>query len=99
MGGEQRPILFASHQLPRRDCRSNVRLPQCCRSVENERYMSALEPGVTGRWITAHLLPMRRGKKAASLSSGSIIMPRRSKVLKSRVSASDTSGPRAEYAV
>ncbi len=47
-----------------------------------------------GRWIIAQRPPNRIGKSAASLSSGGMAGPRRVTVRKSRVIASETSGPR-----
>ncbi len=52
-----------------------------------------------GRWIIAQRPSNRCGKRAASLSSGGMTGPIRSTVRKSRVIASDTSGPRRLYAV
>ena len=52
-----------------------------------------------GRWIIAQRPSIRRGNSAASLSSGGITGPRRVTVRKSRVVASETSGPRRLYAV
>ena len=50
----------------------------------------------TGRWSIAHRSPNRIGNSAASLSSGGMAGPRRVKVRKSLVHASDTSGPAGE---
>ena len=52
-----------------------------------------------GRWIIAQRPSIRRGKSAASLSSGGMTGPSRRTSVKSRVIASDTSGPRRLYAV
>jgi hypothetical protein len=56
-------------------------------------------PPETGRWIIAYRFPKRRGKTAASLSSGGMTGPSREKEVKSFVRANDTSGPLGEYAV
>jgi hypothetical protein len=47
-----------------------------------------------GRWIMAHRPSKRRGKSAASLSSGGMTGPSRLTLRKSAVIASETSGPR-----
>ena len=53
-----------------------------------------------GRWIIAQRPSIRRGNSAASLSSGGIDRARAARtVRKSRVVASETSGPRRLYAV
>jgi hypothetical protein len=52
-----------------------------------------------GRWIKAKFTPIRRGKSAASLSSGCMIRPTRSNFTKSSVSASATPGPLRPNAV
>ncbi len=52
-----------------------------------------------GRWMSAHRLSKVTGNSAASLSSGDMITPRRSKVWKSRVVARQTSGPASENPV
>ena len=53
----------------------------------------------TGRCSIAQRPLKRTGKSAASLSSGGMTGPRRWKVLKSLVVASETSGPPTEKAV
>ena len=52
-----------------------------------------------GRCTSTHFPFIWRGKSAASLSSGGITGPRRSKLMKSSVSAIATRGPPREYAV
>ena len=61
--------------------------------------MCALPRSGEGRWIIAQRPSNRRGKSAASLSSGGITGPSRRTLRKSRVIASETSGPRRLYAV
>ena len=56
-------------------------------------------PVETGRWIIAYRFPKRRGKTAASLSSGGMTGPSREKETKSFVSANETNGPPGEKAV
>ena len=55
--------------------------------------MLASRPGATGRCRMAQRPSIFRGKRAAFLSSGGMMTPRMSKVLKSFVVASFTWGP------
>ena len=57
------------------------------------------DASVAGRWMSAKFPPIRRGRSAASLSSGCITSPYRSKVSKSSVVASATPGPALPKAV
>ncbi len=98
-GGGPSPIFPASHQAPSRASSSSVWSPQCTRSGEKEIHMWAPPRRGAGRWIIAHRPPKRRGKSAASLSSGGMTGPSRSTVRRSRVIASETRGPRRLNAV
>ena len=73
--------------------------PQWRRSGEYEIHMWAPPRSGDGRWIIAQRPSKRRGNRAASLSSGGMTGPSRSTVRKSRLIASETSGPRRLYAV
>ena len=79
MSGGDRPTLFASHQRALRACSISLWPPQLRRSGEYEIQMCAPE-SVIGRWISAKLPSMRRGSSAASLSSGCMTRPQRSKL-------------------
>src|SRR5207244_11388181 len=87
IGGGDRPILPASHQAPSRASSSTVWSPQLWRSGEKDSHILAFADAVcgTGQWISAQRPPNCRGKNAASLSSGDMIAPRRSKLRKSLV--------------
>jgi hypothetical protein len=92
MSGGPNPMRLASHHDPRRAGSTSLCPPQLRKSGEKDSQMSA-HGSVHGRWSSANRPSMRRGKSAASLSSGCMIMPQRSKVRKSVVSANATPGP------
>ncbi len=72
--------------------------PQCFMSglKENPDVRTYVSKSSTGLWSMAHRPLKRTGKMAASLSSGGITTPFRSKIWKSLVVASDTRGPPLE---
>src|ERR1043166_277085 len=98
IGGGDIPILLASHHAPRRASSISLWLPQCRRSGEYE-IQTCAPRGVMGRWIKAQYPLILRGSRAASLSSGGMMTPIRSKLRKSSVRAKDTPGPPREYDV
>ncbi len=105
IGGGDSPILPGVPVRPATRLEEHLVIAVVLQVGVNDSHMFALEPGTlgTGRWISAQRSPLGpgnfRGKNAASLSSGGMIGPRRSNVLKSRVIASATIGPLREKAV
>jgi hypothetical protein len=78
-----------SHHAPSRDLSTGSGRLQLTRSSERDSRISPRPPSncVLGRWNITHRPSIRWGRRAAFLSSGCVIMPIRSTVVKSSVVA------------